>query len=50
MRTVIVSNETLSKKAAAEAAQHGESVISYPDDYPLRTLALCARLTAVPSR
>ena len=65
MRTVILSNDTISPKAADEAAQHSETVVrsppclcltagccsadvtkllctqaSYPDDVPLRTLAL----------
>lgn len=40
LRTVIVSNNSIEAQAAQEAARHHELWTAFPDDQPLRTLAL----------
>ena len=37
---MIVSNDTIKAQAAKEAAQNHELWTAFPDDHPLRTLAL----------
>ena len=47
LRTVIVSNDTIEAQAAKAAAQNHELWTAFPDDHPLRTLALydhCTKL------